>query len=309
MILAGIDMGTNTLRLLVAEIGDSTFRELHSERKITRLGQDLERTGMLSRDAQDRSLAALAGFLSPVRRFSVFRTAAVGTSALRKAANAAEFFKNVKAGTGLDITVITGEEEARLTLRGVERALTRHSLESVPVVDIGGGSTKLILPRSGSAPLVMSLPLGAVYLTERFIKHDPPADDEVAKLRSTVRDELKKRDRTAPAPRGEGTCAGTAGTITTLASMDQRLALYDPGKINNYVLTRRAIDAMVRTLVRSTLEQRRGIAGLEAGREDIILAGAIITQEIMGWCGCDEMLVSDWGLREGIVLDLYEKLS
>jgi exopolyphosphatase/guanosine-5'-triphosphate,3'-diphosphate pyrophosphatase len=309
MILAGIDIGTNSLRLLVAEIGDNTFRELHSERTITRLGQDLDRTGALSRDAEERTFAALADFTAHIPLFSPFRTIAVGTSALRNAANAAEFIKEVKARSGLDITVITGEEEARLTLMGVRRALKDHSLESALVIDTGGGSTELILTRPGSACVAMSLPLGAVYLTERFIKHGPPLDDEVTKLRAAVRDELGHVDRLVPIPKGNHTCAGTAGTITTLAAMDQRLVQYDPKKINNYVLTRGAIDAIVQTLVKSTLEERRGMVGLEAARADIILAGAIIAQEILERYKCDRMLVSDWGLREGIILDLYEKLS
>ncbi len=309
MILAGIDIGTNSLRLLVAEIGDNTFRELHSERIITRLGQDVDRTGILSREAEERTFAALSDFTAHLPLFSPFRTAAVGTSALRNAANAAGFIKEVKARTGLDITVITGEEEARLTLMGVGRVLKGHSLESALVVDIGGGSTELILTRPGSACVAMSLPLGAVYLTERFIKHDPPTDDEVANLRAAIRDELGHVDRLVPIPKGNRICAGTAGTITTMAAMDQRLARYDANKITGYVLTRISIDATVRTLVMSTVEERRGIAGLEAGREDIILAGAIIAQEILEWCGCEKILVSDWGLREGIILDLYEKLA
>lgn len=309
MILAGIDIGTNSLRLLVAEIGDNTFRELHSERTITRLGQDVDRTGMLSREAEERTFAALSDFTAHLPLFSPFLAAAVGTSALRNAANAADFIKEVKARTGLDIKVITGDEEARLTLMGVGRGLKGRSLESALVVDIGGGSTELILTRPGSACVAMSLPLGAVYFTERFIKHDPPTDDEVAAFRAAVRDELGHVDRIVPVPKGSRTCAGTAGTITTLAAMDQRLARYDPNKITNHVLTRRSIDAMVRTLVMSTVEERRGIAGLEAGREDIIIAGAVIAQEILEWCGCEKMLVSDWGLREGIVLDLYEKLT
>src|SRR3990170_6271211 len=118
MILAGIDIGTNSLRLLVAEIGDKAFRELHAERTITRLGQDLDRRGMLSREAEERTFAALSDFTAHLPLFSPFRTAAVGTSALRNAANAADFIKEVKARTGLDIKVITGEEEERLTLMG-----------------------------------------------------------------------------------------------------------------------------------------------------------------------------------------------
>ena len=147
-----------------------------------------------------------------------------------------------------------------------------------------------------------------MYLTERFVHHDPLTRDELDSLRTAVSRELDALHAKNIRPASLSLCAGTAGTITTLAAMDQGIAIYDPDRINGYVLRKTALDRMVDLLAAATLEQRKRIAGLEPGREDIILAGAIIAQEIMVRCGSREMVVSDWGLREGIVFDLYEKL-
>jgi len=315
MILAGIDIGTNTLRLLVAETSASSHREIQSSRKITRLGQDLDRTGRLAPDAQERTLQALREFAGVIGSHAVLRTAAVGTSALRNAANAREFVAEAKRRTGIDIAVISGEEEANLTLQGVRRALSpagradADPLASARVIDIGGGSTEIIVTRQGVVTSMESLPLGAVYLTERFVRHDPPTGEELDSIRRAVTGELDAHPAEIIRSGAPAACAGTAGTITTLAAMDQGLAEYDPDRINGYILQKAALDRMVERLAAATLEERRQIAGLEPGREDIILAGAIIAREIMVRCGARELLVSDWGLREGILFDLYEKLT
>jgi exopolyphosphatase / guanosine-5'-triphosphate,3'-diphosphate pyrophosphatase len=314
MILAGIDIGTNTIRLLVTETSDSSHKELYSGRTITRLGQGLDHTGVLAPDAQERTLKALEEFAVIIGRHSVDGTAAAGTSALRNAANAAEFVARAKQRAGIDIQVVSGEEEARLTLAGVHRALPLGGkagadlFASALVIDIGGGSTELILTRQGAIAFMDSLPLGAVYLTERFVHHDPPSGDELDGLRKAVTRELEALHAGNIRPASLATCAGTAGTITTLAAMDQGLKEYDPDRINGYVLSRASLNSMVAMLSVTTLDARRRIAGLEPGREDIILAGAIIAEEVMDRCNAREMLVSDWGLREGIVFDLYEKM-
>jgi exopolyphosphatase/guanosine-5'-triphosphate,3'-diphosphate pyrophosphatase len=159
-----------------------------------------------------------------------------------------------------------------------------------------------------------SIPLGAVYLTERFLKNDPPLREEMDSLRRVVNKELDAWERDAlhggdVRSSSFANVAGTAGTITTLAAMDQALTEYDPARINGYILTRPSLDRLVNMLSVSTLDARRTMAGLEAGREDIILAGAVVAQEIMERCKARQMLVSDWGLREGLVFDLYEKLN
>jgi len=317
MILAGIDIGTNTLRLLVAELGPDTFRELYSDRKITRLGQDVDRTGRLSQEAEERSLNALAEFARHFSEYSVIDVSAVGTSALRNASNAADFVKRIQQRTGLEVSVIDGDEEARLTLLGVNSALGRATgagqgifPEAGLVIDIGGGSTEMIFTRPGSETLMRSLPLGAVYLTERFIKNDPPKQEELEGLRRFIVAQLDALERELRRDsQQERSVVGTAGTITTLAAIDLGLAEYDPDAINGHILSREALDRIVRTLGASTLRERRMIAGLEHGREDIILSGAIIAQEIMERRGCPELLVTVGGLREGIVLELYRKLQ
>jgi len=319
MILAGIDIGTNSIRLLIAETGPGAFRELYSTRRTTRLGKDLDRTGMLSPDAMARSLSALIEFSACIHRFSADQTSAIGTSALRNASNAHTFIADVRQRTGIDISVISGEDEARLTLRGVKSALQEEGmkadlLDSALVIDIGGGSTEFIVTSECSRPLVQSLPLGAVYLSERYVTADPPGADALAALRQTVRSELDKAEQRGPAlSHGPGErpklLIGTAGTITTLAAMDQAMTVYDPARINGSVLTQGAVNGIVQTLVRSTAAERRTLAGLEPGREDIILSGAIIAQEIMERYAYLEMLVSDWGLREGIIADLLTRGS
>jgi len=315
MILAGIDIGTNTFRLLIAEAGPGVFREISSGRKITRLGQDLDRTGLLSREAQERSVETLVEFSAQIGQHAVRHVSAAGTSALRTASNSQAFIDQVKQRSGLDIRVLSGEEEARLTLLGVARALQgtggeedSEPLSSALVIDIGGGSTEIIVTAPGHESREVSLPLGAVYLSERFIRHDPPHGDELRLLRGAISEELDKHRENVFSFRPR-VLAGTAGTITTLAAMDQKLTEYDPDRINRSLLTRRSIEEMVLKLSAMSLRERRTIPGLEHGREDIILAGAVITQEIMERCGSTTMLVSDWGLREGIVLDLYEKVG
>ena len=313
MILAGIDIGTNTIRLLVTDTSETTHRELYSGRTITRLGQELDRTGVLAPEARERSLKAIEAFAQVIGRHSVDHLAAVGTSALRKASNAGEFITAVRNRAGIDVSIITGDDEAKLTLLGVRRALSpgrqrgTDPLASALVLDIGGGSTELIATADGRIDSMTSIPLGAVYLTERILKSDPPLREEMATLRKVVGKELDAWERETIRSSSVAVVAGTAGTITTLAAMDQALAVYDPTRINGYILARASLDRLVDMLSVRSLDARRQIAGLESGREDIILAGAVVAQEIIDRCGASEMLVSDWGLREGIVFDLYEK--
>ncbi len=158
--------------------------------------------------------------------------------------------------------------------------LQRFALESALVIDIGGGSTEIIVTHPAEEPTMASLPLGAVYLTDRYIKNDPPAPREIALLRRAVSDILEQQGGMIKSGPGKA-LVGTAGTITTLAAMDLGLAEYDAGRINGHTLTRETVNAIVRKLIASSLKERRAIPGLEAGREDIILAGAVVTQEIM----------------------------
>ncbi len=310
MILAGIDIGTNTIRLLIAKAAAGTFHEQYSDRKITRLGQDIDRTGSFSPEAEERSLLALLDFAASIKQYEVDHVAVVGTSAFRIASNTGKFLTAIKDKTGLVVRVISGEEEARLTLLGVTEVLKNSQIDrNAPavVVDIGGGSTEIIMTRFGCELIIESLPLGAVYLTERFIKHDPPQADEINHLKKWIRTLLQQECREIQASPSR-LLVGTAGTITTLAAMDQKLVEYDPCKINGYVMSKETVGMITNRLCASTLKERRTIPGLEQGREDIILAGSLIALEIMDYFHAQTMIVSDWGLREGIVLDLYARI-
>jgi exopolyphosphatase/guanosine-5'-triphosphate,3'-diphosphate pyrophosphatase len=303
MILAGIDIGTNTLRLLIADTGPRSFHEIHSDRRITRLGAELDRTGKLSVDARGRSLAVLFEFSEKVRNAGCRAVAAVGTSALRRAVDSAEFLEEVRLRTGLKVRVVDGSEEARLTLLGVSRAMSAEMLSrGAMVIDIGGGSTEIVI---GEGSAETSLPLGAVYLSERFLAHDPVQPDEFQRLRAEVRRQLRS---SLPSIVRPPRLIGTAGTITTLAAMHQQLTAYDPVRINGSCLTRDWVADTVQRLAESTAGERRTMPGLEQGREDIILAGAVVLQEIMDTWQYPELLVSDWGLREGILFDLYDTI-
>ncbi len=314
MILAGIDIGTNTLRLLIVDTGPGYFRELISDRRITRLGQDTDRCGVLTHEAMERSFNALVSFQKSIQHQGARHISVIGTSALRRAKNASVFIDRVRKQTGLVVRVVSGEEEARLTLLGVQQCLatpndmSSNILSAALVMDIGGGSTEIILTHTDRKPVIASLSLGAVYLYDAFIKHDPPSPEDLARLRNSIHKELDTSAGTFQSAMNS-ICIGTAGTITTLAAISQGLARYDAEKINRSVLTREFINAIVTKLEASTLKERKKIQGLENGREDIILSGAIIAQEIMRRFGFYSMVVSDWGLREGIVIDLFERLN
>ncbi len=315
MILAGIDIGANAARLLIADITNNELRTVHAAREVTRLGRDLDRTGMLAPGPQDRTLEALLRFRAAIARYPVARTRAVGTSALRRAANAAEFVRRVRERTGLELSIISGIDEARLTLSGVRSGLAAAGsgdlLADALVADIGGGSTELILTRSGRIASEESLELGAVYLTERFLRSDPPLPQEIDGLRAAVAGELGRWEARLRAAglelKAPETLAATAGTAATLAAMAQGLTRHDPDRINGYRLRDAALDSIIDLLGRTASADRLRLPGLDQGREDIILAGALITRALMERCRCREMLVSDRGLREGILFDLLEE--
>lgn len=308
MLLAGIDIGTLTCRLLIAEVtGDGRLRERRSERRILHLGEGVDRTKVLTAAAMDRVSQALREWRSIVETADVDGETAVATSAVREAENRELFLARVKKETGFVIEVISGEEEARRTLLGI-RANLAPDISGILGLDIGGGSTELIVDRPGRPPVVRSIDLGVVRLAERFLHHDPPTAAEIREARKSVRTAIESA-RNELGSIGDLTFLGTAGSVTTLAAMAQQLPAYDAARIHNYQLgleTVRRLEAEI--LLRST-EQRRGMHGLEAGREDVIAAGALFLRQAMEGLGYPDCLVSDYGLREGVLIDLAQQLQ
>lgn len=307
-VLAGIDIGTLTCRLLIAEASpEEILTALHSDRKVLRLGEGCALSHRLNEAAISRVTEALRAWRQELQQYRVEGEVAVGTSAVRESVNQDEFLERIKAETGFDVEVITGEEEARRTMLGIRSGLP-PSVEHVLGLDIGGGSTEFMLDRSGALSCVHSMKLGVVRLTEETLTADPPTAEQLSIARGAIRS-CAGQMRTALGDLAGTTLVGTAGTITTLAAMAQELRVYEPGRIHNYVLTMDQLILLERDLLGRSCAQRRGMAGLEPGREDVILAGALILRQIMETLGFTSCLVSDLGLREGIVLDLATRLA
>lgn len=301
--LAGVDIGTLTCRLLIADCSSNRpLKELQSDRQILRLGEGVDQSKRLSEAAMDRVLHCLKEWRQVIDSYRVDAFTAVATSAVRDAGNRQEFLERVKREAGFDVEIITGEEEARRTLLGIRSGLPA-GVTDILALDIGGGSTEFILDRSSQPLMVRSIDIGVVRLCERVMKHDPPTADEIEQARDWVRRETEQG--VAEMPRSASlTFVGTAGTITSLAAMAQRLPSYEPARIHNYVLTFETIRELEQTLLSRKKADRIGLPGLEKGREEVIVAGAIIIRTIMESLGRESVVVSDLGLREGVLIHL-----
>jgi exopolyphosphatase/guanosine-5'-triphosphate,3'-diphosphate pyrophosphatase len=307
MRLAAIDVGTNTLRLLIAD-ADATgpHRPILSAQEITRLGEGLFPDRTLKPPAIRRSLEVLARFSALARSHEAARMRAVGTSALRDAGNR-EAFLAAARDVGVSIDVVSGEEEARLTILGIRVSLPGLS-GPWTMLDIGGGSTEILAADGDSIRDAVSAPLGSVALTEAYLHGDPLGAQEVTALRTAVRRTLHgfPGGRHAGDAR-TGTLVGTAGTITTLAAIDLGLECYDAERVNGHRLGHGRIESILHRLATIPLAARRQVPGLEPARADIIVAGAAVCLETMAWLGFTAITVSDGGLREGILVDLVRR--
>lgn len=306
MRLAGIDIGTLTCRLLIADLSpDGRLKEVRSDRRILRLGEAVDQTRQLNAAAMERVLCCLREWREIIDASSVDAVVAVATSAVRDATNRDEFLDRVKREAGVEIEILTGDEEARRTLLGIRSGLPA-GVTDLLALDIGGGSTEFILSRSGLSPVVRSIDIGVVRLSERILHHDPPTGEEICQACEWVARESKS----AVAVMGNfqtATFVGTAGTITSLAAMAQKLPSYEPARIQNYQLQLSTIQELEQTLLSRTKADRAGLPGLEKGREEVIAAGAIIIRTVMETLGMPSVLVSDLGLREGVLIELAKR--
>lgn len=297
---ASIDLGTNTARLLIGRMEGGEIAPLLVKRQITRLGGGFTKKGGISPEAWQRSVDALLDFADEMKRAGVVRVRAVATSAVRDAPNGAAFCADVFEKSGIRLEVIDGREEGLLTLAGVLSALHRKTGDFF-VFDVGGGSTEYTLA-DGNLPLhTESLSLGVVRLTEG--KTDIPAmEEKIARELDGLKGALEGKGLLG---RLDGAVlVGTAGTATTLAAISLGMTDYDYRLVNNHVLAREEIRGIFDSLLPLTPAERLRVPGLEKGREDLIIAGILITLKTMELFGFDRMTVSDFGLLEGVLPDL-----
>jgi exopolyphosphatase / guanosine-5'-triphosphate,3'-diphosphate pyrophosphatase len=305
--LAGVDIGTLTCRLLIADLlPGGRLREVRSERRILRLGEGVDQTKQLSVTAMDRVLPCLKEWRELIDTAQVDAVVVVATSAVRDATNRDEFLNRVKHEAGFEVELISGEEEARRTMLGIRSGLP-HGVTNVLALDIGGGSTEFIFDCPEQPPVVRSIDIGVVRLCERLLHHDPPTDDEVRQAREWVARETKAAVAGMDSYH-TATFVGTAGTVTSLAAMAQQLPTYEPARIHNYRLQLTTIQEIAQMLLSSKKADRAGLPGLEKGREEVIAAGAIIIRTIMETLSVSECLVSDLGLREGVLVNLATRI-
>ena len=309
--VAAIDCGTNSIRLLIADRVQGRLRDLHREMRIVRLGQGVDATGEFARDALERTRAALADYADLLRRFEVTKVRMVATSATRDAANRDDFFTMTAPILGSVVPgavaeVITGSEEARLSFNGAVGELDSTAGPFV-VVDLGGGSTEVVLGDDSGVQASYSADIGCVRMTERCLHSDPPTAAEVAEARAVVRARLGEALAVVPVEQAH-TWVGLAGTFTTIAALAHRLPVYDSEVIHLSRVPLPDVLQVCDQLLTMTREQRAALGPMHEGRVDVIGGGAIVVQELAAElsarAGITELVVSEHDILDGIALSV-----
>ena len=304
MRIASIDIGTNTILLLVADMADDgTLRVQSDAQVIARLGRGVDRSGMIEWDAFTRCEQYLRAYLAVARAANVDVVRCTGTSALRDARNGGEFIDYMYQKLGLEIEILSGDEEALWTYGGAISSFADRAA-SFAVLDIGGGSTEMTVGKGFQIEQRLSQDIGCVRLTEKYLHHTPPTDEEIAVMREAI---------DAAIPRfpdfdiATTTLIGVAGTVTTLAAVEQQLPAYDAGRIAGFFLTREMIHhrfAQFRQMDRQQLQHELRI---DPGRADIILVGVAILDRLCALRNIPGIVVSERGLRYGIAMREWER--
>jgi len=296
--VAALDCGSNSTRLLVAAADGATLsRIMH----ITRLGEGVDATGKLAPEAVDRTLRVLSEFRHVMDQHNVRRARLVATSAVRDAVNGEDFLSSASAVVGVKAELLEGLEEGRLAYAGATADLPPVAGDDV-VVDIGGGSTELVIS-TPSGIGVVSIELGCVRLTERYFRHDPPQEAEIAQADEAIELELTRAITMVPqlgTLRRESRLIGLAGTVSTLAALQQRLAVYDRDRLHHFVLGRDMVEHWYETLAAEPARARARRPGMVEHRHDVIVAGILILGKVMDRLGSSECLVSESDILDGL---------
>jgi exopolyphosphatase / guanosine-5'-triphosphate,3'-diphosphate pyrophosphatase len=299
---AAIDIGTNSVLLLIAETRGERVEALVERATITRLGQNVDKTRRLSPEACTRTLNCLEQYAHILDQMHVERLAVVGTSAMRDAEGGDDFLSDAERVLGTRPRVIDGTEEAHLSYAGALSGLAVSG--EVVVCDVGGGSTEIIsgtvTAATRSVSSAVSLDVGSVRLFERHVRSDPPTFEQL----QAVREDIQKALAQVPRPHPGATLVGVAGTITTLAALEQGLVRYDPALVHGAKLERAIVQRLLLRLRVLSVAQRKTLPGLEPARADVIVTGAAIAVELLAWSGANELLVSDRGVRWGLILGM-----
>jgi exopolyphosphatase/guanosine-5'-triphosphate,3'-diphosphate pyrophosphatase len=303
---AAVDIGTNSTRLLVAEVDgpDGDLATLDRRMTITRLGQGVDRHRRLAPEAIERTVAALRDYREAIDAVGdVVAVRATATSAARDAENRDDFFTAATDALGVTPELLSGAEEARLSFLGATTGLADVAPGPYLVVDIGGGSTEFVVGTAEPVGLI-SLDIGCVRITEAWLHGDPPTPEELSQAVHVVREHLADVRREVPEVATAKTLVGLAGTVSTIAMVEQGLATYDRERVHHFRLTKAAAEDVFRTLATERSADRAHNPGLEPGRVDVIVGGAVILVTVLRTFGFDELLTSESDILDGLVRDL-----
>ncbi|MBN1634149.1 MAG: Ppx/GppA family phosphatase [Ignavibacteria bacterium] len=297
---ATVDVGSNSILLYIAKKNVSGhFTGILDKSEITRLGKGLYRTAILSNDSIQKSISVLKNYKKICDAYNVIEINAVGTMALRMAKNSDEFIEQVKKETGIKIEIISGEEEARLSYIAVKTGFGIK--EKTLIFDTGGGSIEFIYCNDAGVTKKFSVNIGAVRLTEQFLKSDPVKPEEIVNAENVINEEISASNPDAEIK----SLIGTGGTVTNLTAIKQKMAEYNPALIQGSIISVNELTNLIAQFSSKTIEERKKIAGLEPKRADVILAGALIIKCIMKNTGQKYFIVSDYGIRHGLMFDRF----
>jgi exopolyphosphatase / guanosine-5'-triphosphate,3'-diphosphate pyrophosphatase len=312
--VAAIDCGTNSIRLLVADVAGDSLIDVERRMKIVRLGEGVDRTGRLAAEAIERTRIALKGYADEIARLGAERVRMVATSATREAANAVEFRDMVTATLGVEPEVISGDEEARLSFTGAVRGLPADLPGPYLVVDIGGGSTEFVrgagfargagfVRGAATVDAAISVDIGCVRMTERHLHSDPPTPEQVTAAETDIAAGVDRALATVDGRRA-GTLVGLAGSVTTVAGIALDLPAYDPARIHHARIEYPDVAKVSADLLAATRAERLAIPVMHPGRADVIGAGALILRVIMQRAAFDAVIASEHDILDGIAFSL-----
>lgn len=298
-----IDIGSNSIKFFVGELAaDKTITTIEDANDIACLGEGLDKTGAISPEAMQRNVDGVAKFAARAKELGADEIVSVGTMALRKASNSADFIAAVKKACGVEVKIIPGEEEARLSYLAVLSGLTLQGGDLV-IFDTGGGSTEFIFGKGTNLEKRFSVNLGAVRITENYLTSDPVTKEQVDAAIAQINKEFEEAGVNGKPMQ----LVGMGGTVTSMGAVKHKMVKYDPAVIQGSDLTVKDIDEQIAEYSKRTIEQRKELPGLQPKRADVILAGACILKVITTRLGVDKLTISDRGLRHGLAFDLFQK--
>jgi len=301
--IATIDIGTNSTRILIAEIKNREIKPLFKTGKVTKLGRGVKEKRELSKEGIEETLKALKEFKEIIKNFKVEKTIVATTEAARLAKNSEEFLNEVRK-LGFNIEILSDREEAELVFKA--NAINFKDFKEIITVDLGGGSTEIVYGKEEEAEYLKSLKFGVVFLTEEFLKSPRPTEKELKELETFIEKELLKVKKELPSPR-EPKVVAVGGTITSVVAMEEEMEIYRSEKVHGYTITRQMVEKWYKLLSSMDVNQRKKVKGLEEKRADVIVPGLAFFKVFCDTFKIESLTVSELGLLYGLALKEAER--